>query len=383
MELASLAAQAREAGSLGLDTEFVAEGRYRPLLCLVALGVQDGGPEAATALIDPLERSPDPSQIAALLPDRSVEVVVHAGRQDLDILRRAWDVDVCNVFDTQVAAGFVGLGASMGYGRLVDSVLGVQLPKGETFARWDARPLSDDQLAYARADVAHLVPLAAELRRRLEERGRLAWALEECRPLEQPGDERDPDQAFRRLPRVNQLKPRELAVVQVLAAWRERTAEAENRTTNAVVGDAQLSELARRQPRDRRGLREVRGLYPRTIQRHGDALLAAVAQGRHRPPLKLGGDRSRPDPDAAPLVALGEALVRARAREAGLAYELIAARADLAAVVGHVRNGGQEPDTRTLRGWRRELVGEDLLDLLRGHRSLAVGERGRLEVTRR
>ena len=310
-------------------------------------------------------------------------MVVHAGRQDLDLLRRAWDTEVRNVFDTQIAAGFVGLGASMGYGRLVDSVLRVRLPKGETFARWDARPLSEAQLAYARADVAHLVPLAGELRRRLEARGRLAWALEECRPLERPGDERDPAQAFRRLARVNQLKPRELAVAQALAAWRERTAEAENRTTNAVVGDAQLSELARRQPRDRRGLREVRGLYPRTINRHGDALLAAVAEGNHAPPLRLDGDRPRPDADAAPLVALGEALVRARAREAGLAYELIAARADLAAVVAYVRNGGEEPDTRTLQGWRRELVGEDLLDLLRGHRSLAVGERGRLEVDRR
>ena len=380
MELASLAARAREAGRVGLDTEFVAEGRYRPLLCLVAIGVQDGGPEATTALVDPLERSPDPAPIAALLADPEIEVVVHAGRQDLDILRRAWDTEVRNVFDTQIAAGFVGLGASMGYGRLVDSVLGVRLPKGETFARWDARPLSEAQLAYARADVAHLVPLAAELRRRLEASGRLAWALEECRPLEEPGDEREPAQAFRRLGRVNQLKPRELAVAQTLAAWRERTAEAENRTTNAVVGDVQISELARRQPRDRRGLREVRGLYPRTIQRHGDALLAAVAEGRHAPPVKLDGDRPRPDPDAAPLVALGEALVRARAREAGLAYELIAARADLAAVVAYVRNGGAEPDTRTLRGWRRELVGDDLLDLLRGHRSLAVGDKGRLEV---
>ena len=379
MELASLAARARHTGRIGLDTEFMAEGRYRPLLCLVALGIDDG--EAiVTELLDPLDSPPDPGPLAELLSDPNVEVIVHAGRQDLDILRRAWATDVCNVFDTQVAAGFVGLGASMGYGRLVDSVLRVRLPKGETFARWDVRPLSEDQLAYARADVSHLLPLAGELRRRLDDRGRLGWALEECRSLERPGDERDPETAFRRLPRANQLKPRELAVAKALAAWRELAAQAEDRTPSAVIGDVQLLELARRQPSDRGGLKDIRGLWGRTVQRRGDELLRVIAAGREAEPVRLDDERGRLDPGDAPLVALGEALVRARARQAGLAYELIAARADLAAIVAHVRGGGEEPATRTLRGWRRELVGADLLELLRGRRTLAVDDRGLLEV---
>lgn len=382
MDPEAIAARAVRAGRVGLDTEFVAEGRYRPLLCLIAVGVHDDG-GVATELLDPLGEPLDPAPLGALLADPDVEVIVHAGRQDLDILRRAWGRDVTNVFDTQVAAGFVGLGAGMSYGRLVDSVLGVHLGKGETFARWDARPLSADQLTYAREDVSHLLPLAAELRRRLEERGRLSWALEECRVLEQPGDVRDPEEAYRRLSRVNQLRPRELAVARELAAWRERTAEAEDRTTSAVVGDVQLLELARRGPADRRGLRDIRGLYGRTVQRRGDEILAAITRGRDAPSVRLRDERGRSEPDDVPLVALGEALVRARAQDADLAYELVAARADLAAIVAHVRRGDEEPGVRTLRGWRRELVGGDLLELLRGRRALAVDGGGRLEVTAR
>jgi ribonuclease D len=385
-DLEQIAVLAREAGRVGIDTEFMAEGRYRPQLCLVVVGVDDpSAPNGVrTELIDPLASSPpDPAPLAALFADPSVEVVVHAGRQDLDILRRAWETEVTSVFDTQIAAGFVGLGAGAGYGRLVSGVLKVQLPKGETFAKWDARPLTDDQLAYAHEDVSHLLPLAAELRVRLEQSGRLAWALEECRPLEVAGDVRDPEHAYRRLPRHNQLKPRELSVARELAAWRERTAEAEDRTTNAVLGDAQLSELARRQPQQVRAMKDIRGLWGRTVQRRGDEILEAIQRGVAAPPLKLEDDRHRLDPEAVPLVALGEALVRARSRDSDLAYELIAARADLAAVVGWVTAGrGEEPHVRTLRGWRRELVGEDLIELLRGRRSLAV-DGGRLEVTPR
>lgn len=370
---------------MGIDTEFMAEGRYRPLLCLTAIGVEDPGGEEGmrTELLDPLDDPLDPSELAALLADPEIEVIVHAGRQDLDILRRAWGTEVRNVFDTQVAAGFVGQGASTGYGRLVGSVLGVRLAKGETFAKWDVRPLSPDQLAYARADVSHLVPLATELRRRLEATGRLAWAKEECRVLERPGDERDPEQAFRRLPRSNQLKPRELAVARELAAWRERAAEAEDKTTNAIVGDPQLLELARRQPTERRALGDIRGLWGRTIQRRGDEIVAAIEAGRRAQPLRLDDERRDFDPEDTPLVALGEALARARAREEGFAYELIAGRADLAAIVSHVRRGGEEPGVRTLGGWRRELVGEDLLELLRGSRTLSVDGSGRLELTAR
>jgi ribonuclease D len=169
-------------------------------------------------------------------------------------------------------------------------------------------------------------------------------------------------------------------VARELAAWRERTAAEEDRPVTAVVGDAQVVELARRAPRERRELREIRGLYPRTVQRRGDEILAAVARGREGAPIELEDGRRTLGSDGPPLIALAEALVRARALEAGVAYELIASRAELADIVDAVRSGKEPPVVRTLGGWRGELVGADLIGLLAGERSLSVGEKGRLEV---
>ena len=374
-DVAAIAERARRASRLGLDTEFMPEGRYRPLLCLVQVAA--GG---EVDVLDPLTGF-DPAPLAAALADPAVEVVVHAGRQDVAILRREWSVEFTNVFDTQVAAGFAGASAQAGYNGLLHDVLRVRLPKTASFTRWDARPLTEEQLRYARGDVEHLLPLADEIRRRLAARGRLEWAREECRAVAEATDERDPEEAWRRLPRVSGLDPRERAVARELAAWRERTAARENRPVGGVVRDPTLVELAKRQPRDRRGLGQIRGVNPDLTRRRGDESLAAVERGRAAAPVGLeDGERLPLEAQDAPVIALAEALVRARAQQAGLAYELIAARADLAPVVAAARRGGPEPDVRTLRGWRRELVGADLRELLAGRRRLGVGERGRIEV---
>ena len=252
-------------------------------------------------------------------------------------------------------------------------MLGLRLAKSASFTRWDRRPLSDEQLQYAREDVADLLALATALQDELRASGRLEWAREECRPLEDSSDDRDPDEAWRRLPRVSRLRPRERAVARELAAWRERTAATEDRPVNSVLADAALVELARRQPDDRQGLDQIRGLHGRIASRRGPELLDAIARGRDaeppaldgaRPPLNESGD--------APLIALAEALIRARALEAGLAYELVATRADLNQVIAAARRGDEEPDVRTLRGWRRDLVGAELLELLDGRHALAV-----------
>src|SRR3954451_12107862 len=150
-DVAALASKARAAGRLGLDTEFMPEGRYKPLLCLVQ--VYAGG---EVDVLDPLQGF-DPAPVAAVLADPAVEVVVHAGRQDVAILRREWGIDFTNVFDTQVAAGFAGFSAEAGYNGLLHDVLKVRLPKTASFTRWDARPLTEEQLRYARVDVEHLL----------------------------------------------------------------------------------------------------------------------------------------------------------------------------------------------------------------------------------
>ena len=236
--IASMAAAARERGRFGIDTEFMSEGRYRALLCLAQVVVDDPSSPDGTRiiLIDGLETL-DASPLAGLLADPQIEVIFHAGRQDVAILRRVWSTEVTNIFDTQLAAGFAGGSAQAGYGNLLGSVLGRRVGKTASYTRWDARPLTTEQLSYAAEDVAHLLELTDELQRRLIESSRLEWAREECRRLEAATDERDPDTAWERLPRVNQLDPRARAMARELAAWRERTASREDRPVGSVLAD--------------------------------------------------------------------------------------------------------------------------------------------------
>jgi ribonuclease D len=381
-DVASVAAAARDRGRLGIDTEFMSEGRYRALLCLVQVVVDDPdrGEGPRIVLIDALGHA-DVGPLRELVADPSIEVVLHAGRQDVAILRRTWSTDVCNIFDTQIAAGFAGASAQSGYGNLLAQVLGLRLSKTASYTRWDARPLSDEQLSYAADDVAHLLRLADRLQSRLQASGRLDWAREECRRLESATDERDPESAWERLPRVGQLDARSRAVARTLAAWRERTASAEDRPVGSVLADQTLVELAKRQPSTLEALGHIRGLHSSGIRRRGRAILEAIEQGRAAPPIPREPGRDRFDSADAPLISLAEALLRARAGEAGLAYELIASRSELELIVGAMRRGQPEPEVRPLEGWRAELVGEDLRALLAGRRALQVGGHGRLTLT--
>ncbi len=380
-QIASVAAAAREHGRFGIDTEFMSEGRYRALLCLIQVVVDDPSSAEGTRiiLIDGLEQT-DTTPLAGLLADPQVEVIFHAGRQDVAILRRVCSTDVTNIFDTQISAGFAGGSAQAGYGNLLGSVLGRRVGKTASYTRWDARPLTTEQLSYAAEDVAHLLELTDELQRRLRESARLDWAREECRRLESATDERDPETAWERLPRVGQLDPRARAIARELAAWRERTASTENRPVGSVLADPTLVEIAKRQPSNIRALEHIRGIHPSGIRRRGEQILEAVVRGRAAEPIPRDGPRGRSDPGDAPLIALAEALLRARALEAGLAYELIASRSDLELIVAAARRGEPEPNVRTLGGWRRELVGADLRDLLAGRSAVSVGPNRRLSL---
>jgi ribonuclease D len=378
-ETADLARRAREAGRLGIDTEFMGEGRYRPELCLVQISLPDGDEQLGeVTLLDPLTEPPfDPAPLAEVLADPAVEVVLHAGRQDVGLLRRLWRCEIRNVFDTQVAAGFAGMRAQLSYEGLLREVLDVRLRKTASFTRWDRRPLSPEQLEYAREDVLHLLALAEALQERLRALGRLEWAREECTYLEGISDERNLDTIFSRLPRVNSLDPPQRAVARELVEWREELAERGNRPVSSVLQDATLVEVAKRRPQTAERLSQIRGLHESTLRRRGREILEAVARGREREGIPVEGERpTQPDAADAPLVALSEALVRARASSAGLAYELLATRADLQRIVTAVRSDDDSPgdaDVRTLQGWRREVVGAELLDLLAGRRSLRVG----------
>ncbi|HVW18221.1 MAG TPA: HRDC domain-containing protein [Solirubrobacteraceae bacterium] len=383
MTAAELADRARETGRLGIDTEFMGEGRYRALLCLVQVAVPAGDGGSHVEVLDPLTDSLDPGPLARALADPAVEVVMHAGRQDVALLRRAWATEVTSIFDTQVAAGFAGLRAQLGYEPLLREVLGRRLHKSASFTKWDARPLSEEQLSYAREDVLDLLQLADALAERLRGRGRLEWAREECRAsLEGVSDVREVDAVFDRLPRVNSLDGAQRAVAHALVRWRERTAQEADRPAQSVLADAALVELAKRRPRTQERLHQIRGLSDAALHRRGTAILAVIEAARDDPPIPVEGERpAAPEPSDAALIALGEALVRSRALEAELAYELIATKADLQRVVHSLRDPAAGEGVRTLQGWRRELVGEELLALLRGELSLRVGDGGAIAVS--
>lgn len=369
-----VAARARETGELAIDTEFVGEGRYLTELCLVQVAVRgEGDAPDRVELIDPIEGDGPVQPLADALADPEVEVVLHAGRQDVALLKRCWSTEVTNVFDTQVAAAFAGMRAQIGYEPMLGSLLGVKLPKGAGFTHWDRRPLSDEQLEYARGDVLHLLDAADVLKARLVESGRTSWVAEECRPLEESTDIRDPRAALEKLPKAGSLDPSERAVALSLLEWRDRCAARENRPPAKVVPDAAIVDIARRSPTDREQLRQIRGLHDGILRRRGRAIVEAVQEGLDAEPVPRGPRRTPATEgnDAALIVAL-ESLVRARAAETGLAYELLASRADLQAVINAFRDGETDPEVRTLGGWRREVVGDELLEMLDGRRALRI-----------
>jgi len=381
-DVAELADRARETGRITIDTEFMGEGRYRSLLCLVQVAT-DGpaGEEPLVVLIDPLtEPAPDCSPIADLLEDPEIEVIMHAGRQDVGLLRREWNCSITNLFDTQVAAGFAGFGAQAGYGNLLAAVLKIKVEKGASYTRWDQRPLSDEQLSYARGDVDHLIELRDELVRRLDSTGRTGWARSECLTLADTTERREPEEAWRRLGKVSGLSGQQRAVARELAAWRERAAEEADKPVGSVVQDPPLVEIARRRPKSLDELRDIRGLHEGIVRRRGEEILAAVALGSEADPIPSESKGDSGDPRETPLISMADALVRTRARESDLAPELLATRADLSRIVSSVRRGDPEPDVKTLTGWRREAVGGELLDLLNGRTTLAVGDDLRVEA---
>ncbi len=377
-----LATRAAQHGRIAIDTEFVSERRYQALLCLVQVAVPDpDAPDGVrTEVLDPLEGELDAAPLARVLADPSVEVVVHAGRQDVAILRRAWETEVTNVFDTQVASGFLGYGNQDGYESLVRKVLKVRLKGSEGFTRWDRRPLTAQQLEYAADDARLLLALGEELERRLSERGRLEWAREECRALEEMSDEREVERLYERLPRLGRLSETARAVARELVAWRDGVARTVDRPPSYVLPDQALIEVARRVPRDRPGLEHIRGLPPQTLHRRGDRLLEAIERGRQRTPPPPPPEPPAREPADAPLVSLAQALVRHRSMESGVAVELIATQSELTSLVAALRRGENGDHLRVTHGWRRELVGDELRELVAGRRSLSVGPDGRLLV---
>ncbi|HUO87513.1 MAG TPA: HRDC domain-containing protein [Thermoanaerobaculia bacterium] len=368
-EVERLAAEIAAAGFFALDLEFVSESRYVPNLSLLQVGWGDpDSPEVA--LVDPL--ATDPLPIVDLVADPQVEVVLHSAQGDLALLAERFGIVGRAVWDSQVAAGFVGLGDQVGYGALVEQLTGVVLDKAAQFTNWSRRPLSDEQLHYAVDDVWYLPRLWRELVARLEAGGRLGWVAEESARVARVAARRPaPEEMFRRIRGWERLPPEARTAVRALAAWRERQALAGNRPPQWLLRDAVLLEVARRQPETVGELRGVRGIQENTVRRHGEAILAALAAGAEPPEAPQRGRRL--PARVAGWGASLSGLIQERCRAVGIAPRFVASRADAEELLRWwVENrdgeptgqGAAEPDLPLLAGWRREIAGQAALDWL-------------------
>jgi len=359
-----LAAQPRYA----LDTEFHRERTYYPRIALVQIA-WDGG----EVLIDPL--AVDLQPLAKVLDGPGL-AVLHAAQQDLEVLQRACGTVPSRLFDTQLAAGFVGY-TTPSLATLLQGELAVRLPKADRLTDWLRRPLTPDQRTYAVADVTHLLELHDRLVAELGELGRLDWAAEECELLRtRPTGPAAPEQAWSRLKDVRTLKGRARAIAQALAAWRERRAADLDQPVRTVLPDLAILGVAQRAPRTVDELRQCRGVDDRhTRGVVADDLLAAVEEGLHAAPPDLAGDGDEPlERHLRPAVTLVSAWVSQLARDRRVDNTLLATRADL---VDLLRD---DPDARLLQGWRAEMLGEDIQRLVSGKAALAFDGRGNLRL---
>jgi ribonuclease D len=370
--VAALADAIRAAGTFAIDLEFVSEDRYIPELALVQVAWGDpAAPEVAA--VDPLEVDPGP--LFQLVADPDVEAVAHAARQDLGLLTTTFAVTARRFVDTQIASSFAGLPDQIGYARMVQHLFGVALDKGPQHTDWRRRPLSERQVRYALDDVRHLLAAWQVLRARLEERGRLAWAVEESMRLaESVVQRRPPEEAYRHVGGWLGLKGPALAALRELAAWREREALASNTPPSWIVPDPGLIELARRAPRQMEEIGRVRGMSGAAVRRYGSAILAAVAASIGHPVVV---EAARPLPAAAQAqAAMVVAIVQARCGEADVPVRLVGGRAEAEALVAWceaVRAGpAAGPTPVLLEGWRGEVAGRHALAWLRGETALAA-----------
>ena len=350
---------------IAVDTEFHREKTYFPKVAMVQVAWADG-----LVLIDPLEVDLRPM---ARLLESDVLVVMHAAGQDLEVFDRACGTVPVNLFDTQLAAGFIGL-SSPSLASLHERELGLRLPKGDRLTDWLARPLTESQLNYAASDVAHLLEIHDRLVHRLRDDGRLAWAEQECvEMLARERGRRRPEDAWMRIKEARQLRGRARDVARSVAAWRERRAAEVDQPVRHVVPDLGVVAVAQRAPRTIDELRKVRGLDGRHYKGVvAEGLLGAVATADDLPPLEVVASRSDNGNDVRAAVTLVSAWVAQLSRDIDLDPTLVGTRSDIEDLVRGA------PSAKMTTGWRHQVVGGPVDDLLSGRAALAFDGRGGL-----
>jgi ribonuclease D len=357
-----------------VDTEFLRESTYFPILCVAQMASVE-----EAVVIDARAEHIELAPFFELMANERVLKVFHAARQDIEIVWHQAGLIPHPVFDTQVAAMVLGYGDSISYDQLVHRITGDTLDKSHRFTDWTRRPLSPAQIAYAISDVTHLRDVYLALSADLERRGRADWVSEEMEVLTSPDTYRvDPDSAWERL-KTRVRKPKDLAVLIELAAWREREAQARDIPRGRVLKDDALADIAVHAPTTAERLASLRSL-PRGFERSkwGEAILAATARGLARDPKSLPRlDRVKSGANGAATVELLKVLLRMTSERHAVAAKVIATVDDLDRIAA-----SDEAEVAALKGWRRELFGEKALALKHGQLALAI-ENGRVVTVER
>jgi ribonuclease D len=354
--------------AITVDTEFLRETTYYPLLCVV----QIASPEEAV-VVDALAEGIDLQPFFALMADEKVLKVFHAARQDIEIIWHRANIVPHPVFDTQVAAMVLGYGDSIAYDQLVERISGHRPDKTHRFTDWSRRPLSKEQLHYAVSDVTHLRDVFTTLDADLKKRGRSDWVSEEMEILTSPRTyDFHPERAWERL-KTRVRKPKELAVLMEVAAWREQEAQSRDVPRSRVLKDDAVGDIATHAPTSIERLASLRSL-PRGFDRSkwGTEIVAAVQRGLARDPASLPKLEKPRNSNGGAIVELLKVLLRMTSERHAVASKVIATVDDLEQIAAD-----DHADVAALHGWRRELFGEAALSLKHGHLALAI-ERGRV-----
>jgi ribonuclease D len=357
-----------------VDTEFLRETTYYPLLCVAQMAIAD-----EAVVIDALAEGLDLAPFFKLMANEGVLKVFHAARQDIEIVWHQAKLIPHPVFDTQVAAMVLGYGESISYEQLVQRITGDAIDKSSRFTDWSRRPLSAAQVSYAMSDVTHLREVFLSLSADLQRRGRSEWVGEEMEVLTSPDTYRaDPEIAWERL-KTRVRKPRELSVLIEVAAWREREAQSRDVPRGRVLKDEAIGDIAIHAPTTTERLASLRSL-PRGFERSkwGAEIIDAVKRGLARNPAELPRlDKPRQGANGSATVELLKVLLRMASEQHGVAAKVIATVEDLERIALDDR-----ADVPALHGWRREMFGEQAIALKRGRLALAV-EKGRVVAVER
>ncbi len=371
-DLVALAKNLEGSKILAVDTEFLREKTYYAQLCL--LQINNG---TVAAIVDPLAVK-DLSPLIPILRDPDCVKIFHAATQDIDILYHETGVVPSPIFDTQVAASLLGHPLQVGYGPLVRAICDVRLPKADSYTDWSRRPLSNNQLKYALDDVVYLPQVYDVLHDELIKLGRLEWIQKDFDELADPARyDVDLREIWRKVKRTASLRREQLAIVREIASWRERQAMKRNRPRKWILADEAIVEIAKKAPKTRERLLEVRGLSGHLPNCDVNSILECVRKAKALPQSQWPKIERRPhgDTEVDGAVDLMSALVEVRAKQNGVAAPLLASHSELTRIAhGHL------DDAAVLTGWRFDMVGKELLDLLDGKLVMYL-KNGSIEVT--